>query len=507
MNFKSLVLSLCLSVACVTSASAQTAPTLAQNGLQARIDHLSQNAGQNGFELGMLQTLRGVERTLQARYEFGLGQQITMLPLLRLGAAVTPNPAPRLSDPATLTRIMAEFVTDMDSARASLATAEQAGIAPFDLALPDIWFDVNANGTRDRGEDAVDVLGPIILGHRAYTQFKRDNATTGHDLTVRFDTADHAWLTAYTHMLSGVANLFLAFDPAPILQDLEDRRALLANAPQIPNFYDQDELRQTLSKLETELDDARARQTAINETIKPMREQMRDLRRQRNEVEDPAEKEALLAQIQALNTDMRPINEEIRALNQQQRLIRNEINAAKAKLDTDTSPLQRGLEQQRGTIDILYVAIAALQQKPDAARIRATHADWTAMISHNRTFWDRLAQETDNDREWIPNARQTSVLPIEIPERLAEGWQNILADAEAVLDGRLLVPHPLLPPGHGISIPAYVDNPAPLDLTEWVHGIGAYPYTAKGPRITGQSWQAFQRITQGNAAGFALFLN
>ena len=33
--------------------------------------------------------------------------------------------------------------------------------------------------------------------------------------TIRFDTADAAWLAAYTHLLAGVSELALAFDPTP----------------------------------------------------------------------------------------------------------------------------------------------------------------------------------------------------------------------------------------------------------------------------------------------------
>lgn len=51
-----------------------------------------------------------------------------------------------------------------------------------------------------------------------------------------------------------------------------------------------------------------------------------------------------------------------------------------------------------------------------------------------------------------------------IPPHVIEGWQNILKDVEAVVEGKLLIPHPLLPEGYGIGLPSYVDNPAPLDL-------------------------------------------
>ena len=57
------------------------------------------------------------------------------------------------------------------------------------------------------------------------------------------------------------------------------------------------------------------------------------------------------------------------------------------------------------------------------------------------------------------------------------------------------------------DLAAYIDNPAPLDLAGWVQGVSAYPYTARGPRITQQYWQQFTRITGGRAALFAFYFN
>lgn len=506
MRFTRTALALCLSLL-ATGAAAQNAPTLAQDGLQPRIDHLSQTDAANGFELGLLQTLRAVEKTLQTRYDFGLWQDNAMLPVLRLGAALSRNPAPQPSGPETLSEIMAQFITDMSTARATLDRAEKAGIAPFDLTLTDIWFDVNGNGVRDRGEGAAQILGPVVIGRQAMAEFER-SATDDAPLTIRFDDADHAWLTAYTHMLSGFGNLFLAFDPEPILRDLATARRKLENAPEIPNYFDQDALAAEIATLEQEKNRIEEQANALQAQSDSLLEEQRDLRdklAESGEDEDKSGIEARIADLQAEISALRPLQREAF---QARRLIRNEIRSARAKLaPSDDGDLQRMANSQMTSIDALYVILAAIQQQPDPVRIRAAHADWTAMIAHNRTFWARVAQETDDDREWIPNATQTSALGIEVPARVAEGWQKILADAEAVLEGRLLVPHPLLPPGHGIDLSAYVADPAPLDLTRWVHGIGAYPYAAKGPRITAQSWQAFQRLTQGNAAGFALFLN
>ncbi|MGH1413772.1 MAG: hypothetical protein ACRBB0_09760 [Pelagimonas sp.] len=132
---------------------------------------------------------------------------------------------------------------------------------------------------------------------------------------------------------------------------------------------------------------------------------------------------------------------------------------------------------------------------------------WRAMIAHNTKFWEAVAQETDDDREWIPNPKQTSALGLTVSAETARAWQRILADADAVMNGQLLVNMPNLPRGLKLNVAAYFDDPAPLDLLEWLHGRGAYKYAARGPAITDQSWRAFQRLTQGRAGSFALFFN
>lgn len=75
------------------------------------------------------------------------------------------------------------------------------------------------------------------------------------------------------------------------------------------------------------------------------------------------------------------------------------------------------------------------------------------------------------------------------------------------MDGRLLIPHPLVSPDVGISLKSYVEGPGPIDLIDWIHGIGAAPYVDRGPTITGQRWAAVNRLTGGNAGGLALFFN
>ncbi len=477
-----------------------------QDGLQKSIMRLARDPKAHGFELGMLQTLRAVEKALQTQYEYGLGNQMRMLPVFRLGAGGMRNPLPKQATPDTLSKAVDSFLADMTTARATLDAAESTGVQPFELTLQDIWFDINANGARDRGEDAITILGPMVLGRRNFRSFTKSEAGK-EPLTIRFDQADHAWLLAYTHMLSGFGNFYRAFDPAPVLRDLKAQRATLANAPEIPNFYDPAEVENEIAALEAEQAKVKAQLDSIRKKRAPLDDTVRTLRSEQRKSTDEARKAELQVLIDQLTQEIQPLKDQYRQLSQDSMLTRNELRAAQGKRSPKPGMIQQMAEGSRAEIDLIYVIIKALAQQPDPARIQAAHGNWMAMITQNRKFWALLAEETDNDHEWIPNPQQVSALPITIPPRVATGWQNILADAEAVLEGKLLLPHPLLPTGYGINLRAYVNDPGPLVLVDWIHGVGAYPYVARGPLITAQSWQAFRRLAGGNAGGLALFFN
>ncbi|MGB7271048.1 MAG: hypothetical protein WBC90_16170, partial [Albidovulum sp.] len=317
--------------------------------------------------------------------------------------------------------------------------------------------------------------------------------------------ADHAWLSAYTHMLSGFGNLFLAFDPTDVLRDLAAGREALKSAPELPAYYDQAALEAEIAALEAEESAMQAKMEALENKISEIREQTHALADQIKAATDDAQKQALTAKKAALQDEISAHSKVSSDLWGDQRMVRNEIRAAKSKMPEGMEwrePL--GAEAE---IEAIYVILSALRQQPDKARIKAAGDAWANMIAQNRLFWAALAAETDNDREWIPNPSQTSALPLTIAPRVAEAWQKILLDAEAVLEGKLLIPHMLLPAGHGIDLSAYIADPSPIDFIDWFHGKGAYRYVAKGPKITAQSWNAFERLTGGNAGGFALFFN
>ncbi|MDQ2092094.1 hypothetical protein [Marimonas arenosa] len=610
--FGNKVIAACLAAVLAGGVAAQNNPQ--GNGtprLEARIAALSAAAEANPFELGMLTTLRAVEKVVQARYEYGIDNRTLGLPLLRLPMGAPRVTPAREATPETFREVVETFVADMSAARRLVKQAEAAGAEPFELTVTELWFDMNLNGMQDDGEGVEEVLAPVIFGRQGMRDWKA-SGHYGQAITVRFDAADQAWLAAYTHMLSGLGHAAMAFDPTPIFENVAEGRRKMSEAPDIPNIYDPEEIAAEIAALEAEQDRLEAVQKEAQDKTrkrdKELRDQINDINAQlrtRDVKNDQAKRDELEARRAELKAEQQKLWADRRVHSQNLRTIRNEISSAKAKLplndvtqdlqarvdklnadyraatktfreaeqhvqgitdrqialrealeveqstdsraaiQTELAKLKQALKEAvsekntaqqsmrdigkqkskaemelrlrtgtrstpqdfRPIIDALYILITALEQQPEPAHVQAALDNWRSMISENRRFWTLLDQETDNTREWIPNARQDAALPLTIEPRVAEAWQKILDDAEDVLEGRLLIPHPLLPLGHGVSLTHYENNPTPLDLLGLIQGAALYEHVARGPRITAQSWRQFQRLTNGRAAGFALFFN
>lgn len=178
---------------------------LDKTGLAGTEARLTQDDPATRFALGGVRFLRGIERSLQLRYRHGATfEGMLDLPVLRLPIADNPQPLP--ADPGLVAEIFRGVALDMSGAREALTGVDGDFGVSLDLAA--IWFDVNENGARDPGEALFEAMG-VATGIAAPP-----------DVTVRFDAADAAWLRAYTHLLEGVANLVLAFDPTPVVADV-----------------------------------------------------------------------------------------------------------------------------------------------------------------------------------------------------------------------------------------------------------------------------------------------
>jgi hypothetical protein len=158
-------------------------------------------------------------------------------------------------------------------------------------------------------------------------------------------------------------------------------------------------------------------------------------------------------------------------------------------------------------VDIAAMILGAIEGQPDASHSRAAHAHFVAMIADNRIFWARVAQEQDNESEWIPNKRQVSALPISFPPDTGASWQRVLADAAAVLNGDLLIPHWRMGNSAGIDLAALMQDPPAVDLIGMIQGGDLLPYARTGRLISFESFWQFDQMMQGNAGLFMVILN
>ena len=484
------------------AAPAQTpANLLRDQGIAPALAALEAAPQGRDFERGTLMVLRAVERAMQTAQRHRWPDRMARFPLIGSRPGLPRGePAP----PEALADLTATLLADLAAAREVL-NADSAPQA-FVLDLGDVWLDLNANATRDPGEGAVEALLPLLMGRGAPRGPEAAAAPV-----VRFDAADRDWLVAYTHMVAGAGSLFLAFDPTPVLRELAAQAVRLEGLPVVPEYYDLDALRARLPGLEAQVEDARDRMRAQTEAMKPFRERQRDLADRMRANPTPAERLALDAEQAALNDDRAPLLEESQRVWRERRAASEEVQSIKRLLGQpaigDRTPGDEFASMARDPLTFLYVALTALRQQPDIGHAQSARHHWLEMIAANQRFWAAVEDETDNDREWIPNDRQQSALPVTVDPGAGAAWLRVLEEAEAVLTGRLLVPHPMLPKGTGINLAAWFDAPGPVDLMAWVQGVGAYPFLARGPRISALSWRRFSDLAQGRAGTFALWFN
>ncbi len=383
----------CLALAEPSALSAE----IAASGLKAteeRLAALPAPAPPDLFALAGLRFLSGVESALQLRWQTGLQADWSELPILRL--PIPQNPDARPFTGADLDTLLTGIDADMEAARGALA---ELGDQQFQLEirLADLWFDINMNGTRDSGEDVSDVAGLTLGAGRG--------GVAVIDPSVRFDSADAAWLTAYTHLLSAFTKAALAYDPG--------------------------------------------------------------------------------AAVERVTTA-----------------------TAKMKEFHGTTPANTAFDMMFGAqADRVAIILYAMASTPDPALAAEAHQHLLQVIQNNRRFWALVEVETDNDHEWIPNDRQVSALGLNMPPGTGTHWQAILADAEAILTGQLLVPHWRFGAEAGIDVSLMFKDPPQVDLVAMVQGEGFLPYVRKGPQASAQSWREFENLVWGDSLLFAILLN
>jgi len=366
---------------------------IARSGLAAtssRLAALPSPSDAEKFALGGTLFLRAIEGTFQERYAMGLTDRMGLMPLLRLG--LPDNPAPKPFEPAAVTTLFAHAADTLTQAETPLTQIPAGSDFALDIALNDLWFDVDSNGTRASGEGLSEILGQAL-------------GTEATPITVTFDAADAAWLAAYANLLAGLSDVIRAYDPTePIAR------------------------------------------------ILTARDQM-------------------------------------------------------AKLGPVTSDPFFGGTQVPDAFDLIAIVLATLNQQPDKPLMRQAQQHLLKTITQNRDFWARVAGETDNAQEWLPNEAQTSALGVILPKGTGASWLAVLNDLEAALKGDNLIPYWRAGAPAGVNLNKIFTDPRPVDVAGWLQGWAALPYLEKGPLLSPDSLNVFDTLTSGQAPLFALYLN
>jgi hypothetical protein len=115
-------------------------------------------------------------------------------------------------------------------------------------------------------------------------------------------------------------------------------------------------------------------------------------------------------------------------------------------------------------------------------RMKVAHGHLLSMCQMSREMWTHFQAETDNDREWIPNPRQTGVVGVPVTAEMIQTWLATVDEAEQVLAGKRLVPFWRgTRADRGINIKRVFYEPTDIDVLLWIQGTAATPYLEKGP--------------------------
>ena len=201
----------------------------AESGIAGTIPTLSATEDptpSDRFALGGALFLRGIEATLQERYRVGLHDMGLGIP--GLITELNPNPAPDPFTPDVIAGLFNQIGEMMDQAQDAMAPIADADTVSVTLDLNAVWFDINANGTRDTNEDLLPVMVPLFVSGWQVQDTLDGFAAAGGAPTITFDTSDVAWLQAYTHVFSGTAEMVMAFDPTDMIAQVQNNAETIA---------------------------------------------------------------------------------------------------------------------------------------------------------------------------------------------------------------------------------------------------------------------------------------
>lgn len=129
-----------------------------------------------------------------------------------------------------------------------------------------------------------------------------------------------------------------------------------------------------------------------------------------------------------------------------------------------------------------------------------------AAATLSQEMWASIRAETDNDREWLPNAKQTSLIPgMTITDERIDSWLSLMAESEAILNGDKLLPHWRFE--QGFNLRRLLESPQPFDLVLLLTGTDMVPFLEDGPVSDRSFWEQATGAFEGEFLSFAVWIN
>lgn len=120
--------------------------------------------------------------------------------------------------------------------------------------------------------------------------------------------------------------------------------------------------------------------------------------------------------------------------------------------------------------------------------------------------WKAARAETDNDREWLPNAKQTGRWgAMAVDDATIDGWLAVVSEFKKVLEGKKLAPHWRF--NQGINVKRIFQETKRLDIVLLIAGVDAVPFLETGTISSAANWDGLTSLFRGNFLGYALWFN
>jgi hypothetical protein len=489
--------------ASASEASAEKFGNYAYTGkFELGITAFSEIVGQNPddmeakFALGALQFFSAVEGLQKSLYRYGAGNALAgqsrrsmlrnIMPIVRLPVPVNPNP--EVASYAAVREILANFVTDLDRARTTLSTIGdrpvKLPIFPFRIAT-----DLDHNGSISKQES---ILGAYLsMGRRAQAVPGGVRAEAAA-LQVVFDTADVSWLQGYTNVLMAAGKFFLAFNFEETYE-ASFHVVLGTEATRFGQFLQtMQPPKERIAVLLMEIKELEKKRDLIKVSDEN-RAKQRELRKQLG----------IAAQVKSKNAKRKEINRQVRALEltSEQRKKRSDLRTQIRTRQTELS------SRSKSSYDEIFDAIAFIHtlnwQVVSPDNLADVRLHMLEVMRLNRVTWKSVMAESDNDHEWLPNAKQDGPFPnLKISQANIDDWLAVVDFAEGVLEGKKLIPHPRFT--RGINLKKFFETAKAFDLVMFVAGPSAVPFfEAEGEIVNERTWRA---ITQPFNRNFGLFV-